>query len=94
MLRTESGTAAAAAAAAKLLQSCLTLCDPREDSPPGSPVNSRLKTLVTALYCGSLLTDRDSIPKSKINEKSVNQPVSHYIFTPLKPHLLPSPLFL
>ena len=28
----------AAAAAAKLLQSCPTLCDPRDDSPPGSPV--------------------------------------------------------
>ena len=25
-----------AAAAAKLLQSCLTLCDPKDDSPPGS----------------------------------------------------------
>ena len=29
---------AAAAAAAKLLQSCPILCDPREGSPPGSPV--------------------------------------------------------
>ena len=29
---------AAAAAAAKLLQSCLTLCDPIDSSPPGSPV--------------------------------------------------------
>ena len=29
---------AAAAAAAKLLQSCLTLCDPIYSSPPGSPV--------------------------------------------------------
>ena len=28
----------AAAAAAKLLQSCLTLCDPTDSSPPGSPV--------------------------------------------------------
>ena len=28
----------AAAAAAKLLQSCLALCDPRDCSPPGSPV--------------------------------------------------------
>ena len=28
----------AAAPAAKLLQSCLTLCDPRDGSPPGSPV--------------------------------------------------------
>ena len=27
-----------AAAAAKLLQSCLTLCDPTDHSPPGSPV--------------------------------------------------------
>ena len=30
--------AAAAAAAAKSPQSCLTLCDPRDGSPPGSPV--------------------------------------------------------
>ena len=29
---------AAAAAAAKLLQSCLTLCDPIDGSPPGSPI--------------------------------------------------------
>ena len=29
---------AAAAAAAKLLQSCLTLCDPTDGSPPGSAV--------------------------------------------------------
>ena len=29
---------AAAAAAAKLLQSCSTLCDPIEGGPPGSPV--------------------------------------------------------
>ena len=28
----------AAAAAAKSLHSCLTLCDPRDGSPPGSPV--------------------------------------------------------
>ena len=30
--------AAAAAAAAKSLQSCPTLCDPIDSSPPGSPV--------------------------------------------------------
>ena len=29
---------AAAAAAAKVLQSCLTLCNPIDGSPPGSPV--------------------------------------------------------
>ena len=31
-------TAAAAAAAAKSIQSCPTLCDPIDGSPPGSPV--------------------------------------------------------
>ena len=31
-------SAAAAAATAKSLQSCLTLCDPIDGSPPGSPV--------------------------------------------------------
>ena len=30
--------AAAAAAVAKLLQSCPTLCDPIDSSPPGSPI--------------------------------------------------------
>ena len=31
-------SSAAAAAAAKSLQSCLTLCDPRDGGPPGSPI--------------------------------------------------------
>ena len=35
--------AAAAAAAAKLLQSCLTLCNPIDDSPPGSPIPGNLQ---------------------------------------------------
>ena len=30
--------ASAAAATAKSLQSCLTLCDPKDGSPPGSPI--------------------------------------------------------
>ena len=32
-----------AAAAAKLLQSCLTLCDPIDGSPPGSAVTGTLQ---------------------------------------------------
>ena len=32
-----------AAAAAKSLQSCLTLCDPIDSSPPGSPVSAILQ---------------------------------------------------
>ena len=35
--------AAAAAAAAKLLQSCPTLCSPIDSSPPGSPVSGILQ---------------------------------------------------
>ena len=35
-----------AAAAAKLLQSCLTLCDPIDDSPPGSPVPGILQVRI------------------------------------------------
>jgi len=34
-----SDVTAAAAAAAKSLQSCLTLCDPIDGSPPGSSVH-------------------------------------------------------
>ena len=36
----------AAAAAAKSLQSCLTLCDPIDGSPPGSPVPGILQARV------------------------------------------------
>ena len=38
--------AAAAAAAAKSLQLCLTLCDPRDGSPPGSPVPGILQARI------------------------------------------------
>ena len=34
------------AAAAKSLQSCPTLCDPRDGSPPGSPVPGILQALL------------------------------------------------
>ena len=37
---------AAAAAAAKSLQSCPTLCDPRDGSPPGSSVHGILQARV------------------------------------------------
>ena len=38
--------AAATAAAAKSLQSCLTLCDPKDSSPPGSAVPRILQARV------------------------------------------------
>ena len=39
-------SAAAAAAAAKSLQSCQTLCDPRDHSPPGSAIPGILQARV------------------------------------------------
>ena len=47
--------AAAAAAAAASLQSCLTLCDPIDSSPPGSPVPGILqaRTLEWGAICFS-----------------------------------------
>ena len=36
--KTSPRSKSVAAAAAKSLQSCLTLCDPTDGSPPGSPV--------------------------------------------------------
>ena len=44
--------AAAAAAVAKLLQSCPTLCDPIDDSPPGScPWDSPSKNTGVGYHC-------------------------------------------
>ena len=48
----------AAAAAAKLLQSCLTLCDPIDGSPPGSPVPGILQARTTGVGCHFLLQCR------------------------------------
>ena len=42
----ESWTIKKAAAAAKSLQSCLTLCDPTDRSPPGSPVPGILQASI------------------------------------------------
>ena len=42
-------------AAAKSLQSCLTLCDPIDGSPPGSPVRGILQARKTGVGCHFLL---------------------------------------
>ena len=46
----------AAGAAAKSLQSCLTLCDPRDGSPPGSPVPGILQARTLEWVAISLST--------------------------------------
>ena len=47
--------AAAATAAAKSLQPCPTLCDPIDDSPPGSPVPGILQARTLEWGCHCLL---------------------------------------
>ena len=49
----------AAAAAVKSLQSCPTLCDPRDGSPPGSPVHGILQA--RTLEWVAVFTDRKSV---------------------------------
>ena len=44
-----------AAAAAKSLQSCPTLCDPRDGSPPGSPIPGILQARTLQVGCHFLL---------------------------------------
>ena len=58
-----------AAAAAKLLQSCPTLCDPIDGSPPGSPVPGILqaRTLEWALvhiFTATLMTKLKNLTES------------------------------
>ena len=55
--------AAAAAAAAKLPQSCPTLCDPIDGSPPGSPVPGILqaRTLSRLPACSVMSIMSDSL---------------------------------
>ena len=45
-VRTDRWKVLAAAAAAKSLQSCLTLCDPMDCSPPGSSIHGILQARV------------------------------------------------
>ena len=57
---------ATAAAAAKSLQSCLTLCDPIDGSPPGSPVPGFLQANNTGVGCYFLLQCRKVKSESEI----------------------------
>ena len=52
---------AAAAAAAKSVQSCLTLCDPIDGSPPGSPVPGILQARTSLLLLLSHSVVSDSV---------------------------------
>ena len=56
-----------AAAAAKSLQSCLTLCDPIDGSPPGSSVSGILQARVlewVAISFSKKLSEEGKLPNS------------------------------
>ena len=59
---------AAAAAAAKSLQSCLTLCDPIDSSPPGSPISGILQARTLEWVAISL----SNAQKVKVKVKSLS----------------------
>ena len=64
--------AAAAAVAAKSLQSCPTLCDPRDGSPPGSPVPGILqaRTLAWVLPPGYQVIAKEKCVRSAAPQES------------------------
>ena len=65
---------AAAAAAAKSLQSCPTLCDPIDGSPPGSPVTGILqaRTLEWVAICDTQKEESfSSAPKLRYIDSNV-----------------------
>ena len=57
------------AAAAKLLQSCLTLCDPIDSSPPGSPISGILQARTLEWVAISF----SNVWKWKVKVKSLNR---------------------
>ena len=61
-------TAAAAAATAKSLQSCLTLCDPIDGSPPGSAIPG-------ILQARTLEWVAISFSKMTANPEQISQPL-------------------
>ena len=65
----EEGKLNTAAAAAKSLQSCLTLCDPIDGSPPGSPVPGILQARALEWVAISF----SNIWKWKVKVKSLNR---------------------
>ena len=74
----------AAAAAAKSLQSCPTLCDRRDSSPPGSPVPGILQARVLewVAIAFSVPGSTSGIKKKKKNHLTVQVDVKRRGFDP------------
>ena len=65
---------AAAAAAAKSLQSCPTLCDPIDGGPPGSPVPGILQARTLEWVAISFSKDRSAAPQIPLIPMSPRNP--------------------
>ena len=77
------------AAAAKSLQSCLTLCDPRDGSPPGSPVPGILQARTLEWVLVSLGLGLKTNPRhfsSGQGKKKKKKPFLHRHLMVLLPH--------
>ena len=57
-----------AATAAKSLQSCLTLCDPRDGSPPGSSVPGIIQARTLGVGCHFLLQRMEVKSESEVSQ--------------------------
>ena len=65
------------AAAAKSLQSCPTLCNPRDDSPPGFPIPAILQARTLEWVATELINEFRQIAGYKVNIKK-----QLYFYTP------------
>ena len=67
------------AATAKSLQSCPTLCDPRDGSPPGSPVPGILPGKNTGVGCHFLLQCMKVKSESEVAQlcPTLSDPMDH-----------------
>ena len=67
------------AAVAKSLQSCPTLCDPIDGSPPGSPVPGILQAKNTGVGCHFLLQCMNVKHESKVAQlcPTLSDPMDH-----------------
>ena len=66
--QTKGPAATAAAAAAKSLQSCTTLCDPTDSGPPGSPVLGILQARTLGVGCHFLLQSMKVKSESEVSQ--------------------------
>ena len=82
------------AAAAKSLQSCLTLCDPRDGSPPGSPVIGILQARTLEWVAILLSIKMKDLEAQGFLPRYFSYQYTCCVLPPSHPCILPIPVFL